>query len=80
MVILARAIMGGAGLLLSIIMHTYIGEMGTKMDAMRGKNGKVPRKHAVYVAYLFGLSASYVLNIGKCCILVSDMALQSMVV
>ena len=48
MVILARAIMGGAGLVLSVTVHTYVSEMGTLIDRTRKKNGKV----AVYAAFL----------------------------
>ena len=65
MVILARCLMGIASLLASSIIYTYIGEMGTKMDAARQKLGKPPRKNLLYLLALLATTFANALLLGK---------------
>jgi MFS family permease len=51
--IVGRGVMGMGGGLSIPALHTYMGEMGTVMDQVREKQGKKPRKFAVYIAFSF---------------------------
>ncbi|CAI8010907.1 hypothetical protein GBAR_LOCUS7119 [Geodia barretti] len=64
MVILARCLMGCASLLLSSIVYTYIGEMGTTMDRARNKKGKLPRKNLLYLLAILGATFANALLLG----------------
>ena len=65
MVILARCLMGCASLLLSSIVYTYIGEMGTTMDRARNKKGKLPRKNLLYLLAILGATFANALLLGE---------------
>ena len=65
MVILARGMMGGAGLFVSAVLHSYIGEMGAMMDEIRKKKGKKPLKNVLYMAVMFSINGANVLVLGK---------------
>ena len=66
MVILARGMMGGAALLVSALLYSYIGVMGTTMDEIRKKKGKRPMKNTLYLAVLFVMNAANVTVLGEC--------------
>ena len=61
MILLGKAVFGGAGSYL-VIVHTYIGEMGTKMDRLRSKKRKRPMKFAVYIAFSFVMNGGYIVT------------------
>ena len=65
MAMLARGMMGGAGLFVSAVLHSYIGEMGTMMDKIRKKKGKRPLKNVLYMAVIFSINGANVLVLGK---------------
>ena len=58
MVILGRALIGCARAS-AVVVHAYIGEMGTRMDEMRSKERKRPMKFALYIAFSFILNGGY---------------------
>ena len=58
MVILGRALIGCARAS-AVVVHTYIGEMGTRMDEMRSKEKKRPMKSALYIVVSFILNGGY---------------------
>ena len=55
--------MGAA--LCSVMIHTYMGEVGTVMDEIRKKQGKKPRKFVLYIIYSFPLNGGFILPFGK---------------
>ena len=65
MVILARGIMGVASLLVVCILQTYVGEMSTILDTIRGEKGKRPFKPILYIFLLFSINGMQVLLLGK---------------
>jgi MFS family permease len=65
MAMLARGMMGGAGLFAASVLYSYIGEMGTIMDEIRKKKGKRPLKNVLYMAAMFALNGANVLVLGK---------------
>jgi predicted MFS family arabinose efflux permease len=64
MAMLARGMMGGAGLFAASVLYSYIGEMGTIMDEIRKKKGKRPLKNVLYMAAMFALNGANVLVLG----------------
>lgn len=64
MVILAKVILGCA-FTSAVIVHTYIGEMGTRMDEMRSKRGKTPTKFALYIILSFIMNGGFVITFCK---------------
>ena len=60
-VILGKVVIGGAGSFL-VLVHTYIGEMGTIMDRMRSKKRKRPMKFVLYIALSFILNGGYLVT------------------
>jgi MFS family permease len=62
MVFLGLGLWGAGTAFCSVIIHTYMGEMGTKMDEIRMQQHKRPRKLIVYVAYAFLLNGGYFLS------------------
>ena len=61
MLILGRVVLGCA-FSFAVLVHTYIGEMGTKMDRMRNKKRKRPMKFVLYIAFSFILNGGYVVT------------------
>ena len=47
------------------IMHTYIGEMGTKMDNIRKRHHKKHRKFMPYIVYSFIFNGGNLITYGK---------------
>ena len=64
MAIVARLLLGIAFGISAIIIHSYAGEMSTRMDEIRGKQGKRPMKDVVYIFMSFNLSTAFVLSFG----------------
>jgi MFS family permease len=62
---ISRGVMGMGGGLSIPALHTYMGEMGTVMDQVREKQGKKPRKFAVYIAFSFIMSGGFVIAFGE---------------
>lgn len=46
------------------VMHTYIGEMGTKMDDIRIRQNKKPRKYLLYIIYSFIFNGTPLITYG----------------
>ena len=63
--IVGRGVMGMGGGLSIPALHTYMGEMGTAMDQVREKQGKKPRKFAVYIAFSFIMNGGCVVAFGE---------------
>ena len=56
----------GAGIAFgSTIVHTYIGEMGERMDKIRRRLLKTPRKLILYIAYSFALNGGFFISYGE---------------
>ena len=56
----------GAGIAFgSTIVLTYIGEMGERMDKIRRKLLKTPRKLILYIAYSFALNGGFFISYGE---------------
>ena len=49
MVLLARLLLG-CGSAFKVVVHAYLGEVGTQLDEFRQKNGKRPLKYILYIA------------------------------
>lgn len=64
MVILSRGLMGCGAALACLTEFGYIGEMGTRMDEIRSRQGKRPMKCALYVAYSFTYNITFILAFG----------------
>lgn len=65
MVIVARLIIGlGAGYG-ALVVHSYLGEMSTRLDEIRQKEKKKPIKHIFYISFLFLMNGAFVLSFGK---------------
>ena len=64
MVFIAHGLIG-AGATCAVVIHTYIGEMGTVMDDIRVKQGKKPRKYTLYIAFSFVLNVGNLASFGK---------------
>ena len=65
MVIVARFVLGvgiGFG---AVVVHSYLGEMGSKLDEIRAKQSKKPIKHIFYIIFVFVLNGSFVFSFGK---------------
>lgn len=65
MVIVGRGLMGVGAAFADVTASSYIGEMGTRMDEIRERRGKKPRKYALYVAYSFVMNCTFILTFGK---------------
>jgi len=52
----------GCGISCAVLVHTYIGEMGTKMDRMRSKKRKRPLKFVLYIVFSFILNGGYLVT------------------
>ena len=46
----------------AVLVHTYIGEMGTKLDRMRNKKRKRPMKFVLYIVFSFILNGGYLVT------------------
>ena len=55
----------GCGITSTVVVHTYIGEMGIRMDDVRRKERKTPIKNALYIALSFVLNGGYVVTFCK---------------
>lgn len=64
MVIVGRALMGCGAAFADVTASSYIGEMGTRMDEIRERQGKQPLKYALYVAYSFTMNGTFILTFG----------------
>ena len=64
MMILGRVLIG-CGRASAVVVHTYIGEMGTRMDEMRSKKKKRPMKFALYIVFSFILNGGYLVTFCK---------------
>ena len=65
MAIVARLVIGTAVGISSLVMHTYFGEMSTRMDEIRRKQGKRPMKHVLYIIFSFVLNGTYIITYGE---------------
>ena len=65
MAIVARLVIGTAVGISSLVMHTYFGEMSTRMDEIRRKQGKRPMKHVLYILFSFVLNGTYIITYGE---------------
>lgn len=64
MVIVGRGLIGGAAAFADVIVNSYIGEMGIRMDEIRRRQGKKPLKYILYVAYSFTMNGTFILAFG----------------
>ena len=64
MVMLGKALLGCA-ITSTVVVHTYIGEMGTRIDDMRSQEKKRPIKFALYIALSFILNGGYLVTFCK---------------
>ena len=64
MVIVGRGLIGSAAAFADVTVSSYIGEMGTRMDQIRERQGKKPWKYALYVAYSFTMNGTFILAFG----------------
>ena len=64
MVVVGRGLMGVGAAFADVTTNSYIGEMGTKMDEIRERQGKKPRKYALYVAYSFVMNGTFIMTFG----------------
>ena len=62
---MGRGLMGVGAAFADVTASSYIGEMGTRMDEIRERRGKKPRKYALYVAYSFVMNCTFILTFGK---------------
>ena len=65
MIFIGRALFGAAGGICIPTIHTYIGEMGIVMDNLRKKQGKKPRKDALYIAFSFMMNGGFFVAFGE---------------
>ena len=65
MAIVARFFFGTAAGIGALIVHTYTGEMSTRMDDIRRKQGKRPMKHVLYIIFSFILNGTFILSFGE---------------
>ena len=65
MVIVARLVIGTAAGIGGLIVHTYTGEMSTRMDDIRRRQGKRPMKHVVYILFSFLLNGTFIFSFGE---------------
>ena len=66
MLFIAMVLKEGVGYGLAVaIMHTYIGELGTRMDKIRKEQHKKPRKFILYVSLSFLLTGGYVVTFSE---------------
>ena len=66
MIIAGRALMGSGAAFADVIASSYIGEMGTRMDELREREGKRPMKPALYIAYSFTMNGVFIMTFGMC--------------
>ena len=65
MAIVARLIIGlGAGYG-AVVVHSYLGEMSTRLDKIREKQEKKPIKHVFYILFLFLMNGAFIFSFGK---------------
>ena len=64
MALAGRLFLGFSGAF-AVVVHTYIGEMGSRLDEVRRKKGKKPVKHFLYITYSFIANGGFVLAFGK---------------
>ena len=64
MVIAARFLHGLGNGIGNVIIHTYIGGMGTRMDELRRKKDKSPLKPRIYIAFSFLLNGGSLFGLG----------------
>ena len=63
--IVAQLILGTAIGIAMLVIHTYLGEMSTRMDDIRRKQGKRPMKHVLYIIFSFVLNGTYIITYGE---------------
>ena len=65
MVILSRLVIGlGAGYG-AVVVHSYLGEMSTRLDDIRKKKKKKPIKDIFYIFFLLLMNGAFVLSYGE---------------
>ena len=64
MIMVASIIVGG-GNGCAIVVHTYIGEIGIKLDESRRRKSQKPLKFVLYIAYSFILNGGYFVSFSK---------------
>ena len=65
MLFLAQALNGTAVACGSVVLHMYMGEMGTVMDSIRERKGKKPMKFIIYILYSLMYGCASVGAVGK---------------
>ena len=65
MAIVARLVLGTGAGISSLLIHTYLGEMSTRMEEIRRKQGKRPMKHVVYIIFSFVLNGTFIFSFGE---------------
>ena len=65
MVIVARFFFGCASGMAAVVTLTYTGEMSTRMDEIRERKGKKPRKFVLYIIYSLEVTGSYVISFSE---------------
>ena len=65
MVVVGRGLMGVGAAFADVTVSSYIGEMGTRMDEIRGRQGKPPRKYTLYIAYSFVMNCTFIVTFGE---------------
>ena len=56
----------GFGFSSAVIVHTYIGEIGIKMDEGRTRKKQKPAKFGLYIAFSFILNGGYFVTFSEC--------------
>lgn len=65
MVIVARLVLGlgtGYG---AVVVHSYLGEMSSRLDDIRAKQSKKSIKHIFYIIFIFVINGAFVFSFGK---------------
>ena len=72
MVIVARFFFGSGSGIAAVVTLTYTGEMSTRMDEIRERKGKKPRKFVLYIIYSLEVTGSYVLSFSEFLLTLSE--------
>ena len=65
MVIVARLVLGLGSGYGAVVVHSYLGEMSSKLDKIRAKQSKKSIKHIFYIIFVFVINGSFVFSFGK---------------